>query len=411
MSKNLFHLFLLVSAVSMNSCTHSGKINLSFTNPAETERTGEVITLGNSQLTALIGEFPENNLPLFISGNDTLTAQFVDLNDDNVPEEILIEIDLGPKEIKTVKVVFLPSSQYPEFPRKTNIRFARKSDVGTEIMKDERMQTFLNTETAAVYQMEGPAWENDKVGFRNYFDFRNGMDIFGKTSPEMVLDGVGLGDNYHELADWGMDVLKVGNSLGAGSFGVEMNNNLYRIGDNGISTFERIFEGPLRSEYRFVFPEWVMDSLKNHITHYITITAGQYAYKSTVFTTGLPGDAHIISGIVNMLSDSLYTVEAGDYVCLYTHDIQTENKVYLAMALMTPASIYAGSGEAENSGSGIIETYYAKMKPMENNQVTCFFYALWENSDSRFADPVFVKEYLVNEGVKLSNPIKVSRIK
>ena len=39
--------------------------------------------------------------------------------------------------------------------------------------------------------MEGSAWENDLVGFRNYMDQRNGMDIFGKTTPDMVLDQCG----------------------------------------------------------------------------------------------------------------------------------------------------------------------------------------------------------------------------
>ncbi len=40
----------------------------------------------------------------------------------------------------------------------------------------------------------------------------------------MVLDEVGTdtAKNYHALADWGMDVLKVGKSLGAGAMGVLM---------------------------------------------------------------------------------------------------------------------------------------------------------------------------------------------
>ncbi len=46
--------------------------------------------------------------------------------------------------------------------------------------------------TSAAYQMEGPAWENDLVGFRNYLDQRNGMDIFGKIESRMVLDSVGV---------------------------------------------------------------------------------------------------------------------------------------------------------------------------------------------------------------------------
>lgn len=50
--------------------------------------------------------------------------------------------------------------------------------------------------------MEGPAGKNDKVGFRNYYDLRNGMDIFGKITDKMVLDTIGLTGSYHDLSNW-----------------------------------------------------------------------------------------------------------------------------------------------------------------------------------------------------------------
>lgn len=77
---------------------------------------------------------------------------------------------------------------------------------------------------------EGPGWESDKVGFRVYLDGRNALDIFGKTTSDMVLANVGRGDDYHAMADWGMDILKVGNSLGAGGFGVFENGEARQIG-------------------------------------------------------------------------------------------------------------------------------------------------------------------------------------
>ena len=45
------------------------------------------------------------------------------------------------------------------------------------------------------------------------------MDIFGKIIPDMVLSQVGVDgyESYHEMSDWGMDILKVGKSLGLGS--------------------------------------------------------------------------------------------------------------------------------------------------------------------------------------------------
>jgi hypothetical protein len=78
---------------------------------------------------------------------------------------------------------------------------------------------------------EGPGWESNKVGYRLYLDGRNALDIYGKKTTDMVLSRVGRGDDYHAMADWGMDILKVGNSLGAGGFGIYKDGNVVQIGD------------------------------------------------------------------------------------------------------------------------------------------------------------------------------------
>jgi len=78
---------------------------------------------------------------------------------------------------------------------------------------------------------EGPGWESDRVAYRLYLDGRNAVDIFGKRQPSLILHYVGRGDDYHAMAEWGMDILKVGNSLGAGGFGVMRGAEAVQIGD------------------------------------------------------------------------------------------------------------------------------------------------------------------------------------
>ena len=112
--------------------------------------------------------------------------------------------------------------------------------------------------TEAAFQMEGVAWENDRVGFRNYMDERNGMDIFGKTTADMVLEEVGIAGapSYHEPGAWGMDVLKVGTSLGAGAIAYMFEDSLYRVGDSGAGSYHVVFQGPLRSRFRLDYEKW-----------------------------------------------------------------------------------------------------------------------------------------------------------
>ncbi len=78
---------------------------------------------------------------------------------------------------------------------------------------------------------EGPGWESGKVAFRIYLDRRNAIDVFGKKSAELILSKIGRGgDDYHAMSAWGMDILKVGASLGAGGIGVFENGEVRQIG-------------------------------------------------------------------------------------------------------------------------------------------------------------------------------------
>lgn len=67
---------------------------------------------------------------------------------------------------------------------------------------------------------EGVGWESDLVAYRLYLDERMAVDIFGKKTPGPVLDKIGQGvDNYHDMAPWGMDIFKVGETVGIGGVG------------------------------------------------------------------------------------------------------------------------------------------------------------------------------------------------
>ena len=67
---------------------------------------------------------------------------------------------------------------------------------------------------------EGIGWENGLVGYRLYLDGRLVSDIFGKQASDPALANIAEYGSYHSLADWGMDVLKVGPSLGLGGIGI-----------------------------------------------------------------------------------------------------------------------------------------------------------------------------------------------
>lgn len=108
---------------------------------------------------------------------------------------------------------------------------------------------------------EGPGWESDRVAYRLYLDGRNAIDIFGKRTSDLVLSKVGRGEDYHTMADWGMDILKVGNSLGAGGFGVYKNGEVVQIGE--------------AESYSAEVVEDLSDRASLKVTHQASVACGQ----------------------------------------------------------------------------------------------------------------------------------------
>ncbi|WP_416877260.1 DUF4861 family protein [Litorimonas sp.] len=120
---------------------------------------------------------------------------------------------------------------------------------------------------------EGPGWESDKVGFRLYLDNRNALDIFGKKTDGLILKSVGRGEDYHEMSDWGMDILKVNNSLGAGGLGVYENETVRQIGKAESYSAEIIKDSLTQASIRVTHTQ--SEACENDVSATYSIQAGQ----------------------------------------------------------------------------------------------------------------------------------------
>jgi hypothetical protein len=195
-----------------------------------------------------------------------------------------------------------------------------------------------------------------------------------------------------------MDVLKVGTSLGAGGIGYTYNDSIYRVGDNGSGTFEVVFSGSQRSRFNLHYARWLVGDQTLHVTHQIEIVAGRHYYQGMVSFNGSEKPFSLVTGIVNMKSDSLYVVRLNDqYTALFTLDNQSEDGSILAMALVVPKVHLKSTGETRNAGAGIIETYYALLEASPGEQVPYRFYALWEEEDPKWASLEEVTDFLKTE--------------
>lgn len=282
-----------------------------------------------------------------------------------------------------------PETEMEASVQRTNIRLAKRNanDEFVEGTSFTRAPDHIDQILPAIYQNEGPAWENENIGFRMYWDKRNGIDIHGKKVRDLVLDTVGLDrNNYHEMSDWGMDVLKVGNSLGAGSIALMIDGKIYRIGDTPEEKVEITEETPSRSAFHLDYNGLEIAGRTIDLDWDISIEAGAYGYESSVTATGLTGGEELIVGIVNLHSDTLYTLEKEGRFMAYTHGPQAELDKFLGMALSIDKDKYTDHGELAPDAQPVSSTYYVRAK-LENGQPTGYrFTAGWESGHPAFKE-------------------------
>lgn len=374
---------------------------IKITNSLSKKIQNKVLAISRTELEKATS-IPANKYPNL--GKKVLTL--LDEDGDEAWDALLVLVDLEPNETLNLKLNWL--DQAPATRKMTNIRMAKVIEYGKkyeEVNKVDRISGTDTKITTSKFQMEGPGWENDKVGFRNYLDERNGFDIFGKTTSKMVMDKVGINQNYHKLQDWGMDILKVGNSLGSGSLAILYQDSLYRVTAPSDAYFELVDESALRSTFNLVFDKVKIGSQFVKVKQQISITAGQYAYASKVYTENLPKGAQIVPGIVKLHSDSLYIYEAGNKVILATHDKQAFNEEYLGMALVVDKANYQGWLQTPEKGKGITSTYAVKLRAKGKKPIKYDFYACWELRDKKFAQRDYfidlVKEQYQEEAIKV----------
>jgi hypothetical protein len=418
-------LSLAIITIAAAGCTVKKASQLVIEN-AGIDKTDELIVVKRTELESKVDSLTAGKYVLLQDGGRPLVIQYDDLDGDGNWDEIafLLSLKAGEKKALTFSVSDAPATIKAMV--RAHVRHKRKNadsnifgdDLSTDSIPPGQPATDFSKDAYPPFLTEGPAWENDKVGFRIYFDVRNGKDIWGKTTPRMVLDEVGndTANNYHAKADWGMDILKVGKSLGAGSLalslkGADGKDTLVRLGNQNMGTvsYKKIADGPVRAVFRLQYPAWkVLDNAAPvALTEEISIWGGQYFYESKVTLTGAPAGAKLVTGIVNLHSHASKNIDTAGYKALYTYDAQSENNDNLGMALVVPAKDFNSFFTTPNENTDVQNTYGIAFNS-SNQPVQFRFYAGWQPSDLQFADEAAFAQFLTKEIERSSKPVTIS---
>ncbi|PIB34258.1 hypothetical protein BFP72_01830 [Reichenbachiella sp. 5M10] len=329
-----------------------------------------------------LGALDEGVFPLLADHGVVVPQQLDDLDQDGNWDQIALLVST--KASTDLVLDLVTTQEYPNFATRTSVYLGvdyNRSDAFVEKDQEERHPDNIAMKYPMMYQMEGPAWENDKVGFRLYFDSRNGKDIYGKTTEDMTLHVAGTkGQNYHEQDAWGMDVLKVGNSLGAGAVAMMYEDSLVRLANTASGEYQVLIEGPVRTIFDVRHQGWDTPVGSLAVTERITIWAGQYGYQEEILCD--QKDITWVTGIVNKHSDEMIKGESETNNYIYTFDQQSENKDNLGMAVIVPKTSFVSAAETANEGEGVTETYYVSFQSVDTPKY--FFVAGWEPTTTEF---------------------------
>ncbi len=413
----------LIIVLTLFSCKKEAGFNLK--NPLNTARTDEVIILSRVQVEQKL-EVKEGMFPVFkTSDNKLIPGQVDDLDGDGNWDEAVLDLDFSANESKSVKIELVPEMEYPQFEKRTNLRLGIKQEDGSFREVDNYRALPCNDGFEIIAQAESVSWENDKIGFRVYFDCRNVKDLFGKLKPGLIIDKIGTRElpSYHDLADWGMDVLHCGSSLGSGGIALLKNDSLFRLGSTEVYEYQKIVEGPIRSIFELRYSGWNVDGEKLKAVERITIYPGKYWFESDVTFKGCSDEDQVVTGIVtSLLKRDPFEFKTANFQCIGTHDVQSLNKDELGMAVLVPLAEAGKIGRTtdidffklgdrtvvEKNFSNIIsQTYYIGQKCKSDASAKHYFFSVWGLDKEQWKTEEGFRKYITEEAEKLSVPVVV----
>lgn len=229
--------------------------SVSVTNKAETERKAVPVVLrmdkyGVDAKTATVR----------LNGTE-IPSQLDDLDGDGRYDELCFVTDMSGKETQTFSVELAETGTPREYEPQV---YAEMLLTNKKIKSNNKQDLYISSLTVDngtnPYRMlhhHGPAFENDMVAYRIYFDHRQTVDIYGKRTKGLELRQTQFyPDEEQKAAGTGDDVLWVGETLGVGTLRGWDGSAPAMLKDVDHRTLSIVARGPLRTVVEVTDKGW-----------------------------------------------------------------------------------------------------------------------------------------------------------
>lgn len=378
-------------------------------NQLNRDRIDAYVVINTTELKNADESFDSETLKIF---DGVKEIQFQIEKNKSKGDQIILVVDIkssGKKELKLVwgndKKSEFKNRTYAELAMKKPSSFDGKKFRGTTFYNVTKIKVpSVHTDHDALFKYEGPGWESEKVGYRFYLDWRNATDIFGKKVNRLVLKNVGIhdtlaqDDSYHNMQDWGMDIFKVGNSLGIGSLGMMSNGKVVMVSKTDSIYCAISKNGPIKSEVKTNYYGWQVVDKKFNVESRFSIIAGSRLSKHAIVIDGEP--ENLVTGLAKYEGTSFLksnNKKGWNYISLY-------GKQSLAGDDLGIALFYKQKDVIDLTEDNL--SHIVKLKPT-NGKLEYYFAAAWQQEFNGIKNKNEFEKFLNETIQELNNPIKV----
>lgn len=399
-----------------SSAVSTDSFALTAENPLSLRRSYAMIEIN---LNRIYRKYPAFNSHAFVvtSEGKEIPSQLDDHNGDGNRDLLIFVSSFKPRETKSFRIIWKRGAHeahvYPRLTaaalgikvgyRKVNGYYTggRFVDVDSTVVPHDH---FVHD---ALYRIEGPGWESSHIVYRCYLDSRNRNDVFGKKTHNLVLEKIGTNDlvsdsreSYTKMLYWGMDIFKVGESLGIGSIAMWHDSRPVTVSDvDKVKCY--IQNGPLRSGVLFKYSGWQVGVKKYNLVSRSSIDAESRLTKVSVsvsnpnveLCTGLARHEHC-----DLLEPLPGTRGGWTYLALYGKQSLTGDNLGTAVIYRTADKVILTADSLSeivvlHPTGGLLEYYFG---------------AAWEEEPGGIKTEREFTNYLDRVTEILNNPIRVS---
>jgi unsaturated rhamnogalacturonyl hydrolase len=435
-----FFALLFISAVliTLSACTYEKSASvvtpaiaataiatIEATNPSNFARTQEPLYFSFYELGLSLDDIKTKHLVAQENGK-ILPSQIIDTDMDSKPDTLLITPDFSAAQTHTFTIVSDARIKIPALKKQTQAEISIKEGgqwngkVYENFTHFENVQKFTPppqyTDHSYFIRYEGPGIESDKVAYRVYLDWRNGFDIFGKKTHEMVLQNTGQQDYeaYHKDAPWGQDILKVGKTLGTGGFGFWNGKSVDLV--SKVKTWDAtiVENGALYSDFNIKYNEWQINDHTFNVSSDLAMNAGSRLVHTRLKiseheaqTSELEPRArlnkdlpNIAIGVVKhpnttlLLGSDNISGSAWTYAASWGKQSLSSNDSYLGMAVI----FRKGDREQQTDDAGS----YVTVMNTNGGDLEYYFVAVWDQELDAIKTEAEFKAYLDREVERLT---------